>query len=472
MAELQLSIKHSPIQQRISFWSMCALAPVWSLVAPLALGAIIALALSSATAASSIYCPMLILFLLGVMVSGIVGTALSEDDTIYATKSGIAFPILLLFQTRFHRNKEWNDLIAADVIEGDNKQTLELAFRDDSRVSLQRHDMKNAELEQLLLAIELWGTNCQRSPNLIDFQRSLQTAALNESIGYTRIWEEELGRRFSTTAFMPLEPGQELRNGRLKVVRQLAFGGLSAIYLVETDGSELAVLKEAVVPSAVDEETMKAATARLEREFKTLTSLKHQNITAVRDYFVENNRNYLMLNYVNGQDLRQLVKQHGPRSENEVREWGITLASVLTYLHNHEPPILHRDFTPDNVVLQNDGQLVVIDFGAANEFIGQATGTLIGKQAYIAPEQLRGKAQPSSDIYALGASLFFLLTGRDPKPLAVAHPKSVIPEISTEFDDLIATCTAFEPNMRFSSADEVLAALNALPVNTTPEPVS
>jgi len=472
MAELQLSIKHSPIQQRISFWTMCALTPVWSLIVPLTLGAIIALALSSHAAASSIFCPMIILFLLGIMMGGIVGTAISEDDTIYATKSGIAFPILLFLQTRFHRNKEWNDLIAADVIDKGNNQVLELAFRDNSRVALQRHDMKNSELEQLLLAIELWGTNCQRSPKMIDFQRSLQTATLNESIGYTRIWEEELGRRFSTTAFMPLEPAHQLQNDKLKVVRQLAFGGLSAIYLVETEGSELAVLKEAVVPSSVDEETVKAATARLEREFKTLASLKHPNITAVRDYFVENNRNYLLLNYVNGQDLRQLVKQHGPRSENEVREWGITLASVLSYLHNHEPPILHRDFTPDNVVLRNDGQLVVIDFGAANEFIGQATGTLIGKQAYIAPEQLRGKAQPSSDIYALGASLFFLITGRDPKPLAVARPKSVIPEISTEFDDLIATCTAFEPNMRFSSANEVLSALTSLPLDTKPEPVS
>jgi tRNA A-37 threonylcarbamoyl transferase component Bud32 len=472
MAELQLSIKHSPIQQRVSFWSMCALAPVWSLIAPLALGGIIALAISSSTAANSIFCPLIILFLLGIMVSGIVGTALAEDDTIYATKSGIAFPILLFLQTRFHRNKEWNDLIAADLIEKGNKQVLELAFRDNSRVSLQRHDMQNAELEQLLLAIELWGTSCQRSPNLIEFQRSLQTATLNANIGYTRIWEEELGRRFSTTAFMPLEPGQQLRDGRLKVVRQLAFGGLSAIYLVETEASELAVLKEAVIPSTTDEETVKAATARLEREFKTLTSLKHPNITAVQDYFVENDRNYLMLHYVNGQDLRQLVKQHGPRSEKEVREWGITLVSVLSYLHNHEPPILHRDFTPDNVVLQNDGQLVVIDFGAANEFIGQATGTLIGKQAYIAPEQLRGKAQPSSDIYALGASLYFLLTGRDPKPLAVAHPKSVMPEISTELDDLVATCTAFEPNMRFSSADEVHEALIDLPIDVTPEPVS
>jgi serine/threonine protein kinase len=120
---------------------------------------------------------------------------------------------------------------------------------------------------------------------------------------------------------------------------------------------------------------------------------------------------------------------------------------------------MHRDVTPDNIVLNNYGSIVLIDFGASNEFIGTATGTLIGKQSYMAPEQLRGKATCQSDIYAFGACLFFLLTGWDPLPLAACHPATVLPEIPQELDDLIASMTAQEQTSRTADFSEVIARL-------------
>jgi serine/threonine-protein kinase len=138
------------------------------------------------------------------------------------------------------------------------------------------------------------------------------------------------------------------------------------------------------------------------------------------------------------------------------------MAQMLAYLHEQPEPIIHRDFTPDNLLLKSDGSIVVIDFGAANFFLGTATGTMIGKQAYIAPEQLRGKATPQSDIYALGGCLYYLSTGDDPEPLSPSHPKEKVPAISAAFDKLVAHCTQMEKEDRPPTARAVLASLKEL----------
>lgn len=114
------------------------------------------------------------------------------------------------------------------------------------------------------------------------------------------------------------------------------------------------------------------------------------------------------------------------------------------------------------MILKTDGTIAIIDFGAANFFLGTATGTMIGKQAYIAPEQLRGKANPQSDLYALGGSLFFLLTGEDPEPLAVSQPALVNRQINPELDKLVAALTQMEVEDRLQSARLAVEALKEL----------
>lgn len=109
--------------------------------------------------------------------------------------------------------------------------------------------------------------------------------------------------------------------------------------------------------------------------------------------------------------------------------------------------------TPDNLMLRQDGSLGLIDFGAANELIGDVTGTVIGKQSFMAPEQLRGRAEPSSDIYSLGCTLYFLLTGEEPEPLSVSRPSTKNPAAGTGLDDLVAACTARDPANRPSTAE-------------------
>jgi len=121
--------------------------------------------------------------------------------------------------------------------------------------------------------------------------------------------------------------------------------------------------------------------------------------------------------------------------------------------------VIHRDFTPDNLVLQNDGKLVAIDFGAANEFIGNATGTFVGKHAYIAPEQFRGKASPQSDLYAMGGTLYYLLTGEDPLALSVSDPAEKV-AVSPALAKLVYDLTL--PEGRIASAAVARARLEII----------
>jgi serine/threonine-protein kinase len=182
----------------------------------------------------------------------------------------------------------------------------------------------------------------------------------------------------------------------------------------------------------------------------------------VLDYFVEERRHYVVLEYVRGQDLKQLVRQKGPQAQTLVIEWALQIAAILEFLHGQKPPIIHRDLTPDNLILKNDGTIALIDFGVANEFLGTVTGTMVGKQAYIAPEQLRGKAKPLSDLYAFGGTLNFLLTGIDPRPLSEANPSLLKPELLLEFSKLVGDLTKLDESKRIASAEDVTNRLKQI----------
>ncbi|HND86622.1 MAG TPA: protein kinase, partial [Pseudobdellovibrionaceae bacterium] len=142
--------------------------------------------------------------------------------------------------------------------------------------------------------------------------------------------------------------------------------------------------------------------------------------------------------------------------------WALQICEQLRFMHEQKLPILHRDLTPDNMMLDRDGNVRIIDFGAAHQFMEGVTGTLIGKQSYIAPEQLRGKATKASDIYSLGATLSFLLTGEDPKALQRTNLKELHTDISNEMAELVSRCTEFEESERPASLEEVTRALSEI----------
>lgn len=464
MAELQLKIPYKTNWSRVLFGIMCTLFPLWAIVGPAALGMLISRMIFTPDAVPLNLAISMSLSMVAFTVASIVLTALAEDNCIYVSKDGLAFPPFFLPRLQYRRNRLWNEVVAAHISDraaaGGKGGKLMLSFEGSAFLPLDLELLKVKDLEQLFLAVELWGTRCKRSPELIDYQKHVQKqASVSGPSGYTKMWEDELRRRFSTTAFMPLEPDHALQGGRLKVLRQLAFGGLSAIYLAQQNALDLVVLKEAVVPPGADEKARKQAEHILDREAQMLSQLRHPNIARVLDHFVEDERHYLILEYINGPDLRQYVRENGVLSPAQAVQWAIKITEILSYLHMQEPPVIHRDLTPDNLVLSK-ADIFLIDFGAANQFVGAATGTVVGKQAYIPPEQLRGKSVLQSDIYALGGTIYYFLTGKDPLALAEASPRELVPELDDELDSLVRKCTAFEAADRFQTAQELLTALS------------
>jgi len=462
VAELNVVIPYRSMPLKVVFSSMCALFPLWAVIAPAILGFLIGRAIWYPGVLPTQLVVTGCLTLLTAMLTCMALSAVSENNKIFISKDGMSFPPAFLPNLKFKRNRNWNELKAASLVtEADSHgSTLLLGFEGGEHLNLSLKNIKDADVEQLLLGVELWAKNCNRSPELIEYQRNVQ----NQSRGigqksYTQMWEDELSRRFAPTTFVPLEPGQKLQSGRIEIVRQLAFGGLSAIYLAHINKTDLVVLKEAVVHAKADPEARQQAEQHLEREAKILSTLVHPNIARVLDHFVEDDRHYLILEYVSGQDLRQFVKQNGEQSLITIIDWATEAATILAFLHGNTPPIIHRDLTPDNLVVRNDSALVLIDFGAANQFVGSATGTVVGKQAYIAPEQLRGKAVPESDLYALGGTIFYLLTGRDPMPLSISHPKILRHDTPDSLDALVAKLSAFEPEDRVNTAGAVIDEL-------------
>ncbi len=385
-------------------------------------------------------------------------------------ENGIEFPLWTLLQLKGKRRLAWNQITAVEflrvsgstIVVSEQPDHVRLIFADSSSLMLSLHSFTSTDFQNFIMALQLYLPAHKFSPELGSLKADIAGGSLShQALSFTQIWEEDMSARFASTAFVPLEAGCKLNGGRFEIVGQIAFGGLSAIYLAKT-AEGICVLKEAVIPANADEETSKKSIELFAREAKLLMGLSHPKIAAVKDHFVENNHHYLALEYIDGIDLRRFVRERGPQSEDVVLKWAIEIAEILSYLHGREPAVVHRDLSPDNLMLDELGNIVLIDFGAANELVGTATGTLIGKQSYISPEQFRGKACTSSDLYSLGACMFYLLTGEDPEALAESHPREHNNQISEEMDSLISKLTSLDVNNRFASANDLIDACKSL----------
>jgi serine/threonine protein kinase len=142
-----------------------------------------------------------------------------------------------------------------------------------------------------------------------------------------------------------------------------------------------------------------------------------------------------------------------------VKDLALQMANILAHLHSQNPPLVHRDFTPENLILDENGILKLIDFNVAQELEEGSTRTIVGKHAYLPPEQFRGKACPQSDIYAYGATLHYLLTGEEPEPISCSHPILINEAILPEFEKIVSQATELELADRTRDAQELIESL-------------
>jgi len=222
---------------------------------------------------------------------------------------------------------------------------------------------------------------------------------------------------------------------------------------------------------AVPTEERAEALAGFEREAGILMRLRHVSLPRVTDRFSQDGREYLVMERVEGPTLAEILRNRGgPLEEDLVAHWGVQICQVLAYLHGLDPPVVYRDLKPANVMVQVNGPVKLVDFGIARRMRPGRAGdtTAYGTPGYAPPEQYQGRAEPRSDLYALGATLFELLTGRDPQPFGFLFPaaRELNPELSEEAEALLGRCLQLDPAARPASAaevEQVLAALAARP---------
>lgn len=297
-----------------------------------------------------------------------------------------------------------------------------------------------------------------------------------QSFSFTKLWLDSLdgGNRLGVQ-LGPLSPGESVYGGRFEIINRLATGGQAVTYLAlekmepvenqvenPTAQERQVVLKEFVLPVRGGIEIRTRALQNVEHEARLLEKLDSPLIVKFLDCFIDGPRAYLVLEYIDGKSLRSRVQKDGPLEEKEVIRLAVEMCTVLEYMHGMTPPLLHRDFTPENLLQRANGGLALIDFNVAEQLETKETRTMVGKHCYVPPEQFRGKATTQSDIYAMGCTLHWLLTGQDPEPISASHPAQINTSVSSELDTLVALATAPDTTRRYQTVREINEALSRL----------
>lgn len=254
---------------------------------------------------------------------------------------------------------------------------------------------------------------------------------------------------------------------RYQVLRILGQGGMGTTYLAWDASGRIAGYPQLLVLKQMNADMAKIAKAQelFEREAHTLQSLSHPGIPKYYDFFVEGGKKYLAMELVHGQDLEKLIYMKGPVTPTQAITWMIQTCDILDYLHSQDPPLIHRDIKPANLMVRNaNNRIVVLDFGAVKE-IGTTPGTRIGAEGYCAPEQERGQPVTQSDLYAIGSTLIFLLSGESPfkyyrqRGRTFRFDLTNIPTITPKLREVIDRVTEPLPRDRYQTAKELTVAL-------------
>jgi eukaryotic-like serine/threonine-protein kinase len=277
----------------------------------------------------------------------------------------------------------------------------------------------------------------------------------------------------------PLKNGEVLR-GRYKIRERIGQGGMGSIYLADDTrlkGRQCA-LKEVEYDRALPENIRDEARDQFLREATVLARLDHPNLPKVSDFFSNGPRDYLVMDYIPGKDLRILMIEARRNKtflrEKEVLTWADQIASALAFLHIQEPPIVHRDIKPSNLKLMPHGLIKLVDFGLVKILAPEEiTITIIqgqGTALYTPLEQYGGSdvhTDIRADIYSFGATLYHLLTNEPPadarkrflQPDSLVPIRQINPEVSPRTERAILWAMSLHPDERPSTIDEFRQAL-------------
>ncbi|HEX9069919.1 MAG TPA: protein kinase [Ktedonobacterales bacterium] len=271
-------------------------------------------------------------------------------------------------------------------------------------------------------------------------------------------------------------PSQSLVAGHYLILRVIGEGGMAAVYQATDTATGRAVAIKEMSQDGLGPDETREALDSFKFEADTLMRLRHPNLPQVYEHFFEGSRHFLVMDFIDGQTLEQRLHANGsPLSENEVLRIADQLCDVLGYLHGRKPPIIFRDLKPGNIMVTTDGRVKLIDFGIARFFTpGRMRDTqALGTPGYAPPEQY-GKAQtdPRADIYALGATLYHLLTAYDPAttPFSLPPISSRVSGVSPGLQRIVEKATQLDREKRYRSVAELQVDLRTVTAGLTAAP--
>ncbi len=292
----------------------------------------------------------------------------------------------------------------------------------------------------------------------------------------------------------PLPTGTILRQ-RYEITNIVGQGGMGSIYRAQDQRlpGRLCAVKEVQPDNNATPELQEQAQQQFLQEASILARLDHPNLPKVSDFFNQDGRDYLVMDYVAGKDLRQICDETWGQGQSlsvkQVLSWADQILDALSYLHHHDPPVLHRDIKPSNIKLTPEGRIKLVDFGLVKLLDQDDVRTITvvqgrGSALYTPLEQYGGDAGHTgvrSDIYALGATLYQLLTGKLPlsakarflNPGGLRPPHELNPKVSKNVSEAVLWALEMHPDDRpedVAQMREVLVGARSRPAPTSASP--
>lgn len=251
-------------------------------------------------------------------------------------------------------------------------------------------------------------------------------------------------------------------DGKYEILREIGKGGMSVVYLaMDTHLNKQWAVKE--IRKKGNGKNDEVIVNSLLAEANLMKRLDHPALPRIVDIIDNGITIYVVMDYIEGESLDKVLKEHGAQPEELVVGWAKQLCDALTYLHSQKPPIIYRDMKPANVMLKPEGNVKIIDFGIAREYKEQnlADTTVLGTKGYAPPEQYSGQTDARSDIFALGMTMHHLLTGVDPRSGdAYESVRMWNPELSEGIEIIIDKCVQPASENRYQDCEDLLYDLN------------
>jgi serine/threonine-protein kinase len=264
------------------------------------------------------------------------------------------------------------------------------------------------------------------------------------------------------------QSSQQVFSGRYEILRHLARGGMAEVYLAHDLMLDRRVALKVLFPEL---STDRNFVERFRREAQAAANLSHPNIVSIYDWGEEDGTYFIVMEYIEGRTLGQIIRGEGPLLADRAAEIGADVAAALAFAHRSG--VVHRDVKPGNVLISPTGQVKVTDFGIARAANSEGdltqTGAVMGTATYFSPEQAQGnRVDGRSDVYSLGVVLYEMCVGKPPfageNPMAIAYkhvreqpvpPRSVNADVPEAFEAIVLQAMAKNPNDRYTSADEL-----------------